>query len=100
MPQTSWGLTGETEMTLGETLETFLTTNKFDDSDREIGFVIGLRDDTMNFYAWVQNTRRINGEWKEFGVRQRSKCFTSQEQATRWAYVEAGKRISRVLKTK
>jgi hypothetical protein len=100
MPRTSWGLIGETEMQFGEILETFLTTNKFDNSDREIGFVIGMRDDTVNFYAWVQNTRRVNGEWKEFGVRQRSKSFATQEQATKWAYVEAGKRISRVLKTK
>jgi len=100
MPQTSWGLKGETEMALGEILETFLTTNKFDNSKREIGFVIGMRDDEVNFYAWVQNTRRVNGEWKEFGVRQRSKCFSSQQQATTWAYVEAGKRISKVLKTK
>jgi hypothetical protein len=48
------------------------------------------------FAAWVQNARRLNGEWKEYGVQQRSKAFSSQDAATRWAYQTANERISKL----
>lgn len=80
----------------GEIFESHMGTNRCDDKGREIGFVVGLRDNGTEFAAWVQNTRRVNGAWKEFGVMQRSKSFTSQAAATSWAYATAKDRIAKV----
>jgi hypothetical protein len=76
--------------------ESFLSANKADNKGRLIGYVVGLSDNGTDFYAWVQNTRRINGEWKEFGVQQRSKRFATQQAATTWAYATAKDRIAKL----
>lgn len=81
---------------MNDIFENFLSTGKKDSKGRDIGYVVGLRDDGTTFYAWVQNTRRVNGEWKEFGVQQRSKAFTSQASATHWAYATAKERIAKL----
>jgi hypothetical protein len=81
---------------MNDIFENFLSTGKKDSKGRDIGYVIGLRDDGTTFFAWVQNTRRVNGEWKEFGVQQRSKAFTSQAGATHWAYATAKERIAKL----
>lgn len=82
---------------LGETLENYMRSGRYDSKGREIGYIVGLRDDGVNFYAWVQNARRVSGgEWKDFGVIQRSKCFKSQALATRWAYATANERIAKL----
>jgi hypothetical protein len=81
---------------LGEIYQNFLRTGRYDNKGREIGYVVGLRDDGTNFYAWVQNTRRIDGEWEEFGAQQHSKCFASQSAATNWAYATAKQRIAKL----
>ena len=81
---------------LGEVTETYVRSGRTDSKGREIGYVVGLRDDGTTFYAWVQNTRRVNGQWVEFGVQQRSKSFKSQAEATRWAYATANERISNI----
>lgn len=86
---------------LGEIFETTLPAGKKDSAGREIGFTVGLRDNGVDFYAWVQNARlvkgtAINGEWKDFGVSQRSKKFTSQDAARRWAYSTARDRIAKL----
>lgn len=80
----------------GEIFENYMGTNRRDDKGREIGFVVGLRDNGTEFAAWVQNTRLVNGEWKDFGVIQRSKSFASQAAATAWAYATAKDRIAKV----
>ena len=82
--------------TLGEIFECHMGTGKRDSKGREIGYVVGLRDDGTTFYAWVQAARRVNGDWKEFGVPQRSKAFTSQTAANTWAYATAKQRIAKV----
>ena len=83
-------------MQLGEITEQYIPSGTKDNKGRFIGYIVGFRDDGANFYAWVQNTRRINGEWKEFGVRQRSKQFTSQAAATSWAFATVKTRIDKL----
>jgi hypothetical protein len=83
-------------MELGEIFQNFLGTGRKDSKGREIGYVVGLRDDGTTFYAWVQNTRRVNGEWQEFGAAQRSKSFSTQQAANVWAYTTAKQRIAKV----
>jgi hypothetical protein len=80
----------------GEPLETYLTARKFDSKGREIGFAVGLNDNGTDFHAWVQCVRRVKGEWRDFGTRQRSKKFSSQAAATRWAYSTARERIAKL----
>ncbi len=83
---------------LGETFETFVSAKKFDNKGREIGFIVGFRDNGEDFYAWVQNARRVglNGEPGDFGTRQRSKLFASQQAAKSWAYGTARERIAKL----
>jgi hypothetical protein len=38
----------------------------------------------------------VNGNFSDFGVVQRSKCFKSQEAANRWAYATAKQRIAKL----
>lgn len=83
-------------MELGEIFQNFLGTGCKDSKGREIGYVVGLRDDGTTFYVWVQNTRRVNGEWQEFGAAQRSKSFSTQQAANVWAYTTAKQRIAKV----
>ena len=78
----------------GESLETFVGSGIKDSKGREIGWTVGLRDDGVNFYAWVQNSRMFNNKFSDFGVKQRSVCFTSQQAAVQWAYSTAKQRIS------
>ena len=91
----------ENDMTtteLGEIFENYLPTGKVDSKGRHIGFIVGFRDNGTDFYAWVQNSRCVKGEWVDFGVRQRSKCFPSQIVANRWAYSTAKARIANLKK--
>lgn len=76
--------------------EIYLRSGRWDRNGREIGYVVGLNNNGVTFAAWVQNARRVKGEWKEFGVRQRSKTFASQEAATKWAYQTAQERIAKL----
>jgi hypothetical protein len=76
--------------------ETYVRSGRWDKSGREIGFVVGLNNNGTKFAAWVQNARRIKGEWKDFGVRQKSKFFETQEAATKWAYQTAHERIAKL----
>lgn len=80
----------------GEITEQYIGSGRNDSKGREIGYVVGFNDNGTDFHAWVQNARRVNGEWKEFGVQQRSVRFGSQESATRWAYATARQRIATV----
>ena len=80
----------------GEIIESYVRSGRYDSKNREIGYVVGLRNNGVEFAAWVQNARRVNGEWKEFGVQQRSKSFASQAAATNWAYNTAHKRIAKI----
>ena len=81
---------------MNDALETFVPSHKKDSKGRLIGYTVGLRDDGVNFYAWVQNSRFNNGIFSDFGVRQRSKCFASQKAATLWAYATAKERIAKL----
>ena len=74
----------------------YLSSGKRDPKGRMIGYVVGFNNNNDEFAAWVQNTREVKGQWIEFGVTQRSKCFGSQEQATRWAYSVAKERIAKL----
>lgn len=76
--------------------EDYIRSGRYDSKGREIGFIVGLNDNGEQFAAWVQNARRVNGEWQDFGVRQRSKMFKTQETATKWAYQTAQERISKI----
>ena len=80
----------------GEITETYVRSGRFDSKGREIGFIVGFRDNGEDFRAYVQNARRVGGEWKDFGAQQRSKSFTSQAAATRWAYATAQERIAKI----
>ena len=80
----------------GEIFMNFLGTNVLDKKGREIGFAVVFRDNGEDFRAYVQNTRLVKGEWKEFGVQQRSRSFPSQAFATAWAYATASVRRHKV----
>jgi hypothetical protein len=81
----------------GEALETFKGSGKKDSKGREIGFIVGFNDNGADFHAWVQAARRTGPcEFADFGVRQRSKRFASQSEATRWAYSAACERIAKL----
>ena len=83
-------------MEYGEISEIVVRSGRWDSKDREIGYIVGFRDNGADFRAYVQNARRVNGEWNEFGAQQPSKSFKSQEAATRWAYQTANERISKL----
>jgi hypothetical protein len=89
--------TKEIEMTtFNNPLETWIGSGKFDNAKREIGYIVGTNDNGEQYAAWVQNGRKANGKFADFGVAQRSKMFASQEQATRWAYTTAKERIAKL----
>ena len=77
-------------------LETWIGSGKHDSKGREIGYIVGLSDNGTEYAAWVQNGRATAHEFKDFGVTQRSRNFTSQEAATRWAYSTAKERIAKL----
>ena len=82
---------------LGDIIENYMRSGRYDSKGREIGYIVGLRDDGVNFYAWVQNSRRVSGgEWEVIGLRQRSKSFKSRAFATGWAYATANERIAKL----
>jgi len=83
-------------MEYGEVTETYMNSAKRDNKGREIGFIVGFRDNGQDFRAYVQNARKINNEWKDFGAMQRSKSFDCQAAATLWAYSTARQRISKL----
>jgi hypothetical protein len=83
-------------MQYGEITENYIGTGRKDDKGREIGYIVVFRDNGTDFRAYVQNARRVNGEWVEFGVKQRSKSFPSQSTATAWAYATAQVRRAKV----
>lgn len=76
--------------------ETWIGSGKFDRENREIGYIIGFNDNGEQFAAWVQNGRKSKGKFSDFGVRQRSKLFSSQEQAAKWAYSTAKQRLANI----
>lgn len=80
----------------GEIFSAYVRSGRFDSKGREIGFLVALVDNGTDFRALVQNARRVNGEWQEFGVRQRSKSFSSQAAASRWGYATAQERIAKI----
>jgi hypothetical protein len=83
-------------MEYGDITESYIRSGRYDSKNREIGYIVGFRDNGVDFRAYVQNARRVDGEWQEFGVQQRSKSFTSQAAATRWAYAAANDRIAKI----
>jgi len=85
-----------TEAAYNDMTETYMRSGRHDSKGREIGYIVGLNNNGTTFAAWVQNARRANGEWKEYGVQQRSKAFSSQDAATRWAFQTANERISKL----
>lgn len=82
----------------GDIFETAISSHRLDNKGREVGYIVALVDNGVDFRALVQNARRVNGEWVEFGVRQRSKSFTNQKDANRWAYATAAARIADLTK--
>lgn len=83
-------------MKLGDITEQYLNSGKRDSKGRFIGYTVGLRDDSTNFYAWVQASRCTKGVWADFGAAQRSKRFDSQASATRWAFAVANERLAKI----
>jgi len=75
-------------------IETFIGSGIKDSKGREVGWVVGLRNDGFNYFAWVQNARKLNHKFSDFGVKQRSVCFESQEEAVQWAYTTAKQRVA------
>ena len=83
-------------MEYGEIFQTFMGSGKFDAKGREVGYAVVFRDNGTDFRCYVQNTRKVNGEWEEFGVPQRSRSFTSQQAAADWGYRTAKERLAKV----
>lgn len=82
------------EAAFGTPVETFVGSGKKDSKGREIGFTVGLNDNGTDFHVWVQASRRVGHDFNDFGVRQRSVRFASQEAATTWGYATARARIA------
>jgi hypothetical protein len=80
----------------GDITGSYIRSGRFDSKGREIGYIVGFRDNGVDFRAYVQNARRVNGEWKEFGVQQRSRSFPAQRFATAWAYATAQVRVAKI----
>ena len=76
--------------------QVWLGSGKFDSKGREIGYIVGFNENGSQFAAWVQNGRKENGEFFDFGVPQRSKIFGTQAEASNWAYSTAKSRIANV----
>lgn len=85
-------------MALSEITEQYIPAGVQDSKGRWIGYTVGFRNSETTYYAWVQNTRRVKGVWKDFGVRQRAKQFATQEAATAWAFATAKERIAELNK--
>ncbi len=83
-------------MKYGEIFESHVGSGCYDQKRREIGYIVGFRDNGEDFRAYVQNARNRGGEWAEFGVQIRSRSFKSQAEATRWAYATAKERIAKI----
>ena len=78
-------------------VETWVGSGKFDSAGREIGYIVGLNNNGEQYAAWVQNGRKPKGKtFSDFGVRQRTKMFASQDQATSWGYRTAKERIAKL----
>ena len=82
--------------TFNNMLETWVGSGKFDSKGREIGFIVGTNDNGKEFAAWVQAGRKFANDFVDFGVRQRSKMFATQQAATTWAYSTAKQRIAKL----
>lgn len=80
----------------GELFETAVATLQLDNKGRMIGYLVGFCDNGVDFRAYVQNARMIDGEWVDFGVRQRSKSFASQKAAQTWAYATVKERSQKL----
>lgn len=89
----------ETKEELDGPLEVFQTTHV--KNGRVFGYVVGLLQviGSPKCYAWVQKSYRTgNGEWKDWGARQRSRPFPTMEAARDWAYATAKYRAEKYLK--
>ena len=75
-------------------MEVWVGSGKFDAKGREIGYIVGTNSNGIEFAAWVQNGRKDNNGFKEFGAPQRSKLFKDQESSVAWAYRTAKERIA------
>jgi hypothetical protein len=82
--------------TFNNPLEAWIGSGKFDNANREIGYIVGTNDNGEQYAAWVQNARKANSKFADFGVAQRSKMFATQAQATQWAYATAKERIAKL----
>jgi hypothetical protein len=51
------GVFKEIKMKYGELTETYMNSNVRDNKGREIGFIVGFRDNGTDFRAYVQNAR-------------------------------------------
>lgn len=79
----------------GEMFEGFVASDKVDAAGKRIGFIVKFRDNGTDFYAWVQKGKSTGlHNWEKFGALQRGKKFSSQKQATDWAYATAKERIA------
>ena len=80
----------------GAPFECWVPAYKLDSKGRQIGWIVGLNDNGVDFHARVQNGRLVDGNFHEFGVGQRSKRFSTQSEATNWAYRTARERIAKL----
>jgi len=83
-------------MEYGEITQLYMNSDTRDSKGRQVGFIIVFRDNGEDFRAYVQNARRVNNEWEEFGVRQPSKSFQDQPTATLWAFETARQRVAKL----
>lgn len=84
------------------TFETTLDSGKKDSKGRRIGYTVAFGENANGLvYAFVQNARynEKKREWENFGVGQRGKGFKTQEEATKYAYATAKRRIAALGKT-
>lgn len=85
----------ETQTSQFERFETFIHANKTDSKGRQIGYIVILADNGVEFYANVQKGVALKkGDFAAFGATQKGKKFKTHAAAKSWAYTTAKQRIA------
>lgn len=86
--------------TLGEAIQTFERTNEEKGTGRVFGYIFGIRPvvGSREVYAWLQRgVADKSGDFKDYGVSQRSRKFDTLAQARAWQRAQFKKRAAGIV---
>lgn len=86
--------------TLGEAIQTFERTNEEKGTGRVFGYIFGIRPvvGSREVYAWLQRgVADKRGDFKDYGVSQRSRKFETLAQARAWQRAQFKKRTASIV---